>query len=155
MDCSLPDSSVRGILQARILEWRILEWVAVPFSRGSSWPRDWTWVSCFAGRDFTIWATREAHFRIEASNNSQGEKPSPWFWVKRLIDFKDPPTPPIPATWLAPEVHQILQGSHGRGGIECHLEDFPGGPVVKNPPAKAGHMGVIPVPGRFHVLQGN
>ena len=55
MDCSLPGSSVHGILQARILEW-----VAIPFSRGSSWPRDWTWVSCIAGRFFTIWATREA-----------------------------------------------------------------------------------------------
>ena len=35
MDCSLPGSSVYGILQARILEW-----VAIPFSRGSSQPRD-------------------------------------------------------------------------------------------------------------------
>ena len=35
MDCILPGSSVYGILQARILEW-----VAVPFSRGSSQPRD-------------------------------------------------------------------------------------------------------------------
>ena len=38
-DCSLPGSSVHGILQARILEW-----VAIPFSRGSSQPRDQTWV---------------------------------------------------------------------------------------------------------------
>ena len=35
MDCSPPGSSVHGILQARILEW-----VAIPFSRGSSQPRD-------------------------------------------------------------------------------------------------------------------
>ena len=35
---------------------RILEWVAYPFSRGSSWPRDWTWFSCIAGRFFTSWA---------------------------------------------------------------------------------------------------
>ena len=44
MDCSSPGSSVHGILQARILEW-----VAMPFSRGSSWPRDSTcdsYVSC-------------------------------------------------------------------------------------------------------------
>ena len=34
--------------------------VAIPFSRGSSWPRDWTRVSCIAGGFFTIWATREA-----------------------------------------------------------------------------------------------
>ena len=55
MDCSLPGSSVHGLLKARILEW-----VASPFSKGSSWPRDWTQVSCIASRCFTIWATREA-----------------------------------------------------------------------------------------------
>ena len=41
LDHSLPGSSVHGILQARILEW-----VAISFSRGSSWPRDQTWVPC-------------------------------------------------------------------------------------------------------------
>ena len=56
VDCSLPGSSIRGILQARILEW-----VAFPFFRGSSRPKDWTQVSCTKGRFFTIWATREAH----------------------------------------------------------------------------------------------
>ena len=45
MDCSLPGSSVHGILQARILEW-----VAISFSRGSSPPRDQTFISCLAGR---------------------------------------------------------------------------------------------------------
>ena len=55
MDCSPPGSSVHEILQARILEW-----VAIPFSRGSSQPRDQTWVSCIVGRFITIWATREA-----------------------------------------------------------------------------------------------
>ena len=54
MDCSPPGSSVHGILQARILEW-----VAIPFSRGSSWPRDRTQVPCIASRFFTVWATRE------------------------------------------------------------------------------------------------
>ena len=54
IDCSLPGSSVRGILQARILEW-----IAISFSRGSSWPRDWSWVSCIASRFFYHWATRE------------------------------------------------------------------------------------------------
>ena len=41
IDCSPPDSSVHGILQARILEW-----VAMPSSRGSSRPRDQIHVSC-------------------------------------------------------------------------------------------------------------
>ena len=40
MYCSLPGSSVRGILQARILEW-----VATSFSRGSSWARNQTHIS--------------------------------------------------------------------------------------------------------------
>ena len=44
-----------GILQARILEW-----VAIPFSRGSSQPREWTQVSHIAGRFFTFWDAREA-----------------------------------------------------------------------------------------------
>ena len=34
---------------------RILEWIAYPFSSGSSWPRNQTWVSCFSGRFFTNW----------------------------------------------------------------------------------------------------
>ena len=54
MDYSLPRSSIHGILQARVLEW-----VAISFSRGSSRPRDWTWVSRIAGRRFTFWATKE------------------------------------------------------------------------------------------------
>ena len=53
MDCSLPGSSVSGILQAKILEW-----VAIPFSKGSSKPRDRTQVSPTAGRLFIFWATR-------------------------------------------------------------------------------------------------
>ena len=36
------------------------DWVAISFWRGSFWHRDWTWVSCIAGRFFTIWATMEA-----------------------------------------------------------------------------------------------
>ena len=75
MDCSLPGSSVHGILQARILER-----VAIPFSRGSSQSRDWIRVSCIAGEFFTVWATSEAQenhvnclfykFRAEDFNSS-------------------------------------------------------------------------------------
>ena len=39
----------------------ILEWVAYPFSSGTSWPRNWTRVSCITGRFFTNWAIREDH----------------------------------------------------------------------------------------------
>ena len=48
-DYSSPSSSVHGILQVRTLEW-----IAIPFSTGSSRPKDQTGVSCIAGRFFTI-----------------------------------------------------------------------------------------------------
>ena len=46
---------------------RILEWVVHPFSRESSWPRNQTRLSCFAGRFFTSWATREAQPNLTPS----------------------------------------------------------------------------------------
>ena len=62
MDCSPPGSSIHGILQARVLEW-----VAISFSRWSSRPRDWTWVSRIVGRRFAIWATREIQSLVRDS----------------------------------------------------------------------------------------
>ena len=56
IDCSMPGSSVHGISQVRLLEW-----IAIFFSRVSSQPRDWTQISCTAGRFFTIWVMREAY----------------------------------------------------------------------------------------------
>ena len=53
MDSSLPGSSVHEIFQATKLEW-----AAIPFSRGSMWPRDQTQVSSITGR-FFVWATKE------------------------------------------------------------------------------------------------
>ena len=58
IDCSLPGSSVHGILQAIVLEW-----IAISFSRGSSQPRTRTRVSRIVDRRFTIWATREVLIR--------------------------------------------------------------------------------------------
>ena len=49
MDGSVPESSVHGIFQARVLDW-----VAISFSRGSSQPRDQTRVSRIVGRCFTV-----------------------------------------------------------------------------------------------------
>ena len=54
MDCSLPGSTVHGILQARTLEW-----VAISFSRGSSPPRNQTQDSRIGGRCFNLWATKQ------------------------------------------------------------------------------------------------
>ena len=62
MDHSLPGFSVHGIFQARVLEW-----VAISFSRGSSWPRDQTHVSCIAGRRFTLWATYDPNLELMKS----------------------------------------------------------------------------------------
>ena len=47
-------------LSMRIFQARILQWVAITFSRGSSWPRNWTCTSCFGRRILYHWATREA-----------------------------------------------------------------------------------------------
>ena len=63
MDCSLPDSSVHGIFQAKILEW-----VALPFSRGFSQPRDWTHIFCI-GRQIlyhcATWEKRRQRFKLQ------------------------------------------------------------------------------------------
>ena len=69
--CDSMDNTVHGILQASILGW-----VAFPFSRVSSQPRNWTGVSCIAGRFFTNWATRKAHFSY---TNNELSQPPPIF----------------------------------------------------------------------------
>ena len=68
MDCSLQGPSVHGIFQVRMLEW-----VAIPFSGRSSWPRDWTRVSCIVGRRFTVWATRESLLVLLCLNYSKSD----------------------------------------------------------------------------------
>ena len=85
MDCSLPGSSVHRILQA----W-ILKWVAISFLRGSSQPRDWTWVSCIAGRFFTVWATREIRvsWRAETKpNQKEGPRQASWSVLRKCLHF--------------------------------------------------------------------
>jgi len=79
MDCSLPGSSIHGIFQARVLEW-----VAISFSRGSSRPRDRTWVSHTAGRHFTVQATRQVYSssRINIQKGPTKGK-SIWKWTQR------------------------------------------------------------------------
>ena len=76
MDCSPPGFSVHGILQVRILEW-----VAIPFSRGSSQPRDYTQVPCIAGRFFMVWATRERGLGQRSKSSSSC---SAYRWVFSL-----------------------------------------------------------------------
>ena len=75
MDCSLPGSSVHGILQARTLEW-----VAISFSRGSSQPRDRTQVSCVAGRFFTNWAME---YSVQFSCSVVSDSVTPWIAARQ------------------------------------------------------------------------
>ena len=67
MDCSLPGSSVHGIFQERILEW-----VAIPFSRGSSRPWDWTHIPCVSctARFFTTASPGKSQRSLCKSQNS-------------------------------------------------------------------------------------
>ena len=67
---------MRGFVQLFATPWtigvfqaKILEWVVMPSSRRSSWPTDWTWVSCIAGRFFTVWATRETFSSVQFSHS--------------------------------------------------------------------------------------
>ena len=78
MDCSPPGSSVHGILQARILER-----VAISFFRGSSWPKDWTsisCISCIAGRFFTCWTRRWMHRIFDNSLHATEQLNGSWFF---------------------------------------------------------------------------
>ena len=59
--CDSSGSSVHGIFQSRILEW-----VAISYSRGSSWPRGWTCVSCVSctGRWILYWLSHQGNLYI-------------------------------------------------------------------------------------------
>ena len=102
MDHSPPASSVHGISQVRILKW-----VAISFSRGSSWPRDQIWVSCFGRWILYHWAIRKALYpgmkttvsaRISVSQclywkvSSFSERLLPWWASQVVLVVKNPPT---------------------------------------------------------------
>ena len=76
-DNSPSGSSVHGILQARILEW-----IAIPFSGGSSWPRDWTPVSWTAGGFFYCWPTGGPPGRSEDRANTRVLDSESWTRVQ-------------------------------------------------------------------------
>ena len=86
MDYSLPGSSVHWILQTRRVEW-----VVIPISRGSSLPRDPTWVSCIAGRFLAVWANRGTQGHNISSKIShpiiQYWKPEPIFIYLNFFFF--------------------------------------------------------------------
>ena len=73
MNCSPPGCSAHGTLQIRILGW-----VAMPSSRRSSQPRDWTQISCIAGGFCTIWATMETCVSRQRQTHSWFECLTPY-----------------------------------------------------------------------------
>ena len=136
IDCSPPGSSVHGILLARILEW-----AAIPFSRESSQARDWTCISCTAGRFFTIWPTRKAQI---------GSK------LFHILKFKQTSTG---------QIYFTMESSPSKIGIPAEAKqsissiyknpwDFTGCPVAKTPCSQCGRSDSIPGQGtRLHMLQ--
>ena len=96
MDCRPPGSSTHGNLQSRILEW-----VTISFSRGSSWPRDWTQVSSLQADTLPL-ATREAkswhngvrfHVVKNMASGALGHS-----WIQVLILCHQEPVTAIP--WI-------------------------------------------------------
>ena len=80
MDQSPQGSSVHGILLARVLER-----VVMPFSRGSSRPGEWTQAPCFAGKFFTVWATRYPDLNKEKDNDAYETTENIIIKIKKLL----------------------------------------------------------------------
>jgi len=102
MDCRLPGSS--GIFQTRVLEW-----VAMPSSRGSSWPRDQTHISCMAGGFFTSEPPRKPRvYYVSNTKDSRQEKGTTegeMVWGHDQLDGH--------------EFEQALGGGYGQGSLAC------------------------------------
>ena len=135
MNHSPPGSSVHGILQARILEW-----VAMPSSRGSSWARNWTSVSCITGRFFTHWATWEIHAKSTNPrlNMCSSDTLLPFFVHVTFPLFHTSSLTPIQLLYLTRFLRTCL----------TWFFSFPGGSVGKEPACNAGDLGLIPGLGR-------
>ena len=86
MDYNWLGSSVHEVVQARILEW-----VATPSSRGSPWPKDRTWVSCIAGRFFTMEVPRKIFFK--EWKKKIGKERNAWWLKKKERKLSLKPTP--------------------------------------------------------------
>ena len=100
-DYNLPDSSVLGISQARILEW-----VAISFSRGYSWPRTWARVSCTAGGFFTTKSPRKPIVTWSRSS-----------WERRGIQLGCPEGCFCPSTHSEPQTNQPTKQKHSPWNI--------------------------------------
>ena len=98
MDCSLPGSSVHGILQAGILEW-----VAIPFFQGIFLTQGLNLVSCIVSRFFTICTIRETQeSSLLRQNSIKGARADVWKTTVVFFIRSDK----LPELWLLEEFQE-------------------------------------------------
>ena len=115
MDCSLSGSSVHGIFQAIVMEL-----AAISFSRGSSRPRNRTWVSRIAGRRFTVWATREAQI-----TSKRHQKRS---WKQQAVARQRQARRAVSAVWIS--AAQLCLQKHQSSLLAPHTHTAKGGLAI-------------------------
>ena len=116
MDCSLPGSSVHGMLQAKILEW-----VAISSSRGSSSLRDRTCIFCVSctGRWILYHcATREALDMLNEKKNRQRKRPKESSELSIYFRFE----------WTNTGIPKFLPGIYASNGCSATNRLFSGLP---------------------------
>ena len=107
-----PDSSIHGISQVSKLEW-----VAISSSRGSSWPRDQTLISCLAGGFFATEAPGKPELRLSRHYYRLTDKiytpsfrnsKSPILWLNQQVSRlrRSPPRTSLSQWFLQVDVHQ-------------------------------------------------
>ena len=107
----------------------ILEWIAYPFSSGSSWPRNWTRVSCTAGRFFTNWAIRECSGQIliqEGGTTLPTKGESPFVILTSVILWNNNSSREFFSLFALEALHVSLRECHraspgGHGPCRKHL----------------------------------
>ena len=100
---------------------RILEWVAYAFSRGSSWPRNQTGVSCVTGRFFTNWAVRKPIIIPQMfSHRSEISEPDMRFPRLRRWEEGHTEAPALPP-W---RLHKPFRQAHPLVGREQNQEEL-------------------------------
>ena len=139
MDCSPPGSSVHKILQASILEW-----VAIPFSRGSSRPRDWTQVSYIAADSLPFEPPRNINLDVgEVALLKPGlglERLSPSWGSQRPLAQKSGEGPRAHTSCFQP--HELCWRSHGG----CHHPTLAASHPLQPLPAAPARRGALCAP---------
>ena len=156
MDCSLLGSSVHGILQARIPEW-----VAISFSILETYspPK----VNQEETDNLNRLITR-SEIQSVIKKKTYIQKPRTT-WLHRGIlsniqRIYTNSSPTLPKDWRGGNTPKdilwsLIHKTNKETTEKEYYTDFPGGPVVKNLPAKTGDVGSILGPGWFHMRQGN